>query len=151
LAKYSVLVAGLVTAAVIVQPFTATQVVWLYTETINTALLTGSLLLFGNSYTRGEVPVAAAFLLGLAAVTRSELIPLAVALAGAYWLIMRLGQMMPLGDSSAQHRSLMLLLSMACVPLVCLLILQAVSTGEIGVVRYKPWNPGYYAWMRTWF
>jgi hypothetical protein len=32
-----------------------------------------------------------------------------------------------------------------------MLIYQFFSTQEVGFLRYEPWNPGYYTWMRTWF
>jgi hypothetical protein len=151
LARYSVLVAGLMTVAVIIQPFTATLADSLYTETANTILLTASLLLFARSYIKGKVPIAASFVLGLAATTRVELIPLAVALSAAYWLIISAGERAPpLWSSSRLIKAFIMLVAMS-IPLVSLVALQTVSTGEAGVVRYEPYNPGYYAWMRTWF
>jgi hypothetical protein len=145
LARYSVLIAGLMTAAIMMQPFTATSTNSIITETVNTILLTASLLLFARSCIKGKVPLAASFLLGLAATTRVELIPLAVALTAAYWLIIIAGKWAPPRLVTAFS-----MLVVTIIPLVSLLVLQTVSTGEAVVVRYEA--PGYYdAWMRTWF
>ena len=145
LARYSVLVAGLMTVAIIIQPFTATSANALYTETVDTILLTASLLLFARSCIKGKVPLAASLLLGLAATMRVELIPLAVALSAAYWLIIAVGKWAPPRFVTAFS-----MLVVTIIPLVSLVALQTVSTGEAGVVRYE--TPGYYdAWMRTSF
>jgi len=152
-APYSVVLAGLTVVAVAIQPFTATMI-GLYTEPANTFLLTASLLMFARSFVKATVPVAASFLLGLSAITRTELIPLAVAFCGVYWLLIvghkglqfwRSGWMKQCGAS------LVIMLVAAIIPLMGLIALQAASTGEFGVIRWQPWNPGYYAWMRTWF
>src|SRR5262245_47265390 len=77
LSRYSVRIAGLTAVAVTIQPFTATLTTSLLTEAVIPALLTASLLLFSRSFIKGNIPVAASLLLGLAAITRVDLIPIA--------------------------------------------------------------------------
>jgi len=147
LVRYSVVVAALMVVAVSIQPFTATMTCGLHTESVNMFLLTASLFMFARSVTNNTAPVAAAFLVGLAAITRVELIPFAVAVCCAYWLIM-VGHT---GWMKQRGTSLLMILIAMITPLIGLIVLQAVSTSEIGIVRWEPYTPGYYAWMRTWF
>lgn len=151
LAGYSSLFAGLVMVGVLVQPFTATMTSSLYTETVNMFLLTVSLVFFARSYIKRRAPVAASFFLGLASLTRIELIPLTVALGAFYWFMINFRQTASLRTTSQKVNGALIMFLALVAPLVGMVALQIFSTGQVGLVHFESRNPGYYAWMRTWF
>ena len=152
LVVHSVAIAMIAVIAIVIQPFTATMTTSLYSESLNTSLLTISVILFARSTSNGVLPIGACLMLGLAATTRVDLIVLSLLLCIIYWVIAkREGLLSNRVINKLPSISLVSMLFISLSPVVLLLFIQYRSTGEIGVVRYEPSTQGYYSWMRTWF
>jgi hypothetical protein len=126
------------------------MVISVYTEQPSQFLIFFGILALHRSVscTRpGLVAAVGAVFLGTAGVLRSELLILNFAVLIAFFCI-HLKKCQPLGKCLPRVVNAVV---MYCTVPVSMLAFQYVSTGELGFVRAKFHNPGYMAWMRTWF
>lgn len=135
---------------IIVQPFTATMISSVYTEQVCQFLIffgVMSLHFSASSKPMPLIPITGPLVLGLAGILRTELLALNLAILLAV-LALHINSYKP-WTRCLRHGVVMVALY-AMLP--CIMVgFQYASTGEVGLVKSKFHNPGYMAWMRTWF